>query len=170
MRIQQILDKKDSAICAVSRGTVIDDIVKSMVEQNIGTVLVTGEDDCLAGILSERDVIRQLARRGADVLDLHAEEIMAKQVVTCTAGSDVVDVLEQMSARSIRHLPVVDRGVPVGMVSIRDLLDAQRALLVEDIERRRQAALALGPAGLAQTRFLGGEGIRWTGPHRPLAS
>ncbi len=140
MRIQQILNKKDNAICAVSRDTAIDDIVKTMAEQNIGTVLVTGEDDSLAGILSERDVIRQLALRGADMLDLQAEEIMAKKVTTCTAGSDVANVLEQMSALSIRHLPVVDSGVPVGMVSIRDLLDAQRGLLVEEIERRQRAA------------------------------
>lgn len=140
MRIQQILNKKDNDICAVSRDTAIDDIVKTMAEQNIGTVLVTGEDDSLAGILSERDVIRQLALRGADTLDLQAEEIMAKKVTTCTAGSDVANVLEKMSALSIRHLPVVDSGVPVGMVSIRDLLDAQRGLLVEEIERRQRAA------------------------------
>ncbi len=143
MRIDEILDQKGHDICAVPHGTAVGDIVKTMAEERIGTVLVTDQDEKLSGILSERDVIKHLALRGAETLEMRAEDIMVDNVITCTASSALESALAEMSTHSIRHLPVVKDGVPVGIVSVRDLLDAQRELLIEDIRRRRQAVEAI---------------------------
>ena len=139
VQIQQILESKGTAICVVPRDETIGEIVKILVDKRIGTVLVTEHDNSLAGILSERDVIKYLALHGANALELRAEEVMTQQVVTCTAESALEYVLEQMSVHSIRHLPVVHDKAPVGIISARDVLDAQRELLIKDIERRQQA-------------------------------
>jgi len=140
MWIQQVLDKKGAAISVVPRNSTVAHIVGILADKRIGTLLVTEQDNSLAGIVSERDVIKHLALDGADALELRAEEIMTQEVITCTAKSALENALEQMSTHSIRHLPVVQDGVPIGIVSSRDLVDAQKELLIEDIKRREKAA------------------------------
>lgn len=140
MWIQQVLDKKGAAISVVPRDSTVTHIIGILADKRIGILLVTEQDNSLAGIVSERDVIKHLALNGADALELRAEEIMTQQVVTCTAKSALENALEQMSTHSIRHLPVVQDGVPVGIVSSLDLVDAQKELLIEEIERRQNAA------------------------------
>jgi len=140
VRIQQILEKKGAAISVVPRDVTVIDIVKILADKRIGTLLVTEPDNSLAGIISERDVIKYIALNGADALELRAEEIMTQQVVTCTAESTVDRALTQMGAYSIRHLPVVHDGVPVGIVSSRDILDVQRKLVIEKIGQQQRTA------------------------------
>ncbi len=146
--IQQILEAKGAAISVVPRGAIIADIVKTLADEHIGTLLVMEQDNSLAGIVSERDVIKHLALSGADALELRAEDIMTDKVITCTPNSALEYALEKMSAHSIRHLPVVRDGVPVGIISSRDLLEAQRELLIEDIKRRENVAEAILMSGL----------------------
>jgi CBS domain-containing protein len=143
MLIREVLDKKGLGFSAVPRDTLIGEIVKTMADEHIGTVLVTGQDDGLAGIVSERDVIKQLALRGADALKLRAEEVMAQQVITCTASTASANALELMRAHSIRHLPVVHDGVPVGIISTRDLLAAQKKYFEQDIDMWQRVGNAI---------------------------
>ncbi len=140
MRISDILEKKDASIHAVSREATVGDIIKLLADNGIGIVLVTEQDDRLAGIISERDIIKHLAHRGALVLSQKAGEIMTMRVFACEETSRVGEILQQMSARSIRHVPVVHDGVPVGIVSTRDLLSAQRKILIEDNKKRQQVS------------------------------
>ena len=138
MQIQQILERKGTSICAVPRDATIGEIVTVLADKRIGTVLVREQDHSLAGIISERDVIKHLALHDAGALALHAEDIMTQQIVTCTAEDTLEHALEQMSVHTIRHIPIVHGKALVGIISTRDLLDAQRELLIADIERRRQ--------------------------------
>lgn len=116
-----------------------------MSTQRIGTVLVT-DGDRLAGIISERDVIRAMTDHGAGAENLLAENIMTADVVTCSPETGVADVLSEMSQNTIRHMPVVTGDRVVGLISVRDVLDFQQQMLVADIERRKQDAVALTEA------------------------
>ncbi len=140
MRILDILEKKDAAVHTVPREATVGEIIKLLADEGIGTVLVTEQDNSLAGIISERDIVKQLAHRGALALSQKAGEIMTMRVFTCVETSRVGEILQQMSARSIRHVPVVHDGVPVGIVSTRDLLYAQRKVLIEDNKKRQQVS------------------------------
>ena len=144
MLVRQVLNKKGATIHAIPRDMTVGDIVKILVDKCIGTVLVTEQDSSLAGIVSERDIIRYLALHGANALELHAEEIMTRQVVTCTPTTALETALEQMRAGSIRHLPVVHDGVPVGMISTKDLIAAQKRLLQQDSDQWRRIGNAIG--------------------------
>ncbi|MDP6876601.1 MAG: CBS domain-containing protein [Alphaproteobacteria bacterium] len=143
MLVQEILYTKGSAICAVPRDASMGEIVRTLADEHIGTVLVTEQDDSLAGIISERDVIKQLALRGSAVLKLCAEEVMAQDVVTCSTTTASENALELMRAHTIRHLPVIDDGVPVGIISTRDLLEAQRKYFEQDIEMWQRVGNAI---------------------------
>ena len=139
MNIQQILNRKGAAVVTIPRDVIATEIVAIMADRRIGTVLVTEQDGRLIGIVSERDVIKRLARGGVDILTMRADALMTHPVITCSAETALEDVLSEMSRHSIRHLPVLRGGALAGIVSARDILDLQRELLLEDVERRRRA-------------------------------
>jgi signal transduction histidine kinase len=101
------------------------------------------DDDCLAGIISERDIIAAFAKYGKPAADKLAAEIMTASVVTCKTTTDPADVLAMMSQNAIRHVPVLDGKKILGLVSIRDILDFQQQMLLADNVRRQQDASAL---------------------------
>lgn len=139
MLIHQILENKGTSICEVPRETTVGEIVRILADKRIGAVLVTEQDHSLAGILSERDVIAHLGHHGAGALELRAEEIMTQQVVTCTAECDLDHALAEMSRHGIRHIPIVRGEALVGIISARDVLDAQREILIASIEETETA-------------------------------
>ena len=89
-------------------------------ESDIGALLVTDADDKVAGILSERDLVRAYAEHGAAVSGCTVGELMTTNVVTCDLEEDVMDVMAVLHERHIRHIPVIDNGSPVAMLSLRD--------------------------------------------------
>ena len=135
MLVREILKTKGAAVQGISRHLAVGEIIKILADKRIGTVLVTEHENRLAGIISERDIIKYLALRGAGALEMQAEEIMTQRVVTCTSATILENALEQMRNHKIRHLPVVDDGVLVGIISTRDLLAAQKELLKKDSEK-----------------------------------
>ena len=108
--------------------------------------MLTDEGGALAGIISERDIIRAFATRGASIGQLRAEDLMTKQVLTCAPETSLPDVLALMSTNGIRHLPVVRGHELVGLISVRDVLDTQQQLLIADFERRKKDSEALREA------------------------
>jgi signal transduction histidine kinase len=146
MSVQDVLNWKGDGVYTAHRDTALADVATMLSRQDIGTVMLTDDDGRLAGILSERDVVRAIAQRGRDVVDLTAASFMITALVTCTPDTSVPDVLAMMSANQIRHLPVVQGEALVGLVSVRDILDYQRKLLEADIERRQRDATALQEA------------------------
>jgi CBS domain-containing protein len=89
----------------------------------------------VAGIISERDVVRALARNGASILDQSVADHMTREVVTCTSKSDITDIMELMTTGRFRHLPVVEDGRLVGVISIGDVVKHRLA----EIEAETQA-------------------------------
>ena len=114
--------------------------------EQVGTVLVI-DDQGLAGIISERDIMRIMAEHGPKAVDLRADRIMTEHVITCTPEAGLADVLAQMSRHQIRHMPVAGGGRRIlGLISVRDVLNFQQHLLMADIERRKEDEGALRDA------------------------
>ena len=138
MSAQMVLDRSGSRVVVLPAGAPLSDVVETLATQSIGTVMLTNAAGDLAGILSERDVIRALHRQGDKTLKLRAEDLMQTSVVTCTPDMSIENVLALMSAHTIRHVPVVRGREILGLVSVRDVLDMQKEMLLADAERRRR--------------------------------
>jgi CBS domain-containing protein len=93
-----------------------------LAEKRIGAVLILGADRRIVGFLSERDIVRAIGERGADVLGEPVSVAMTRTVSTCIETELVSRVMERMSEGKFRHMPVVDQGQPVGMISIGDVV------------------------------------------------
>jgi signal-transduction protein with cAMP-binding, CBS, and nucleotidyltransferase domain len=104
-----------------------------MVKANIGAVVVLDKQDCLTGIVTERDMTRRVVAKGLDPKQTKLADIMTKNPDTLSPDDSAFDALELMQARNYRHLPVVEDGKCVGMVSVRDLYAAAKSSLEENI-------------------------------------
>jgi len=130
MLVSQILQSKaDSAVVTMPPGTSIAHVAETLSARRIGAVVISRDGRRLAGIVSERDVVRELGRRGPSCLDDAVDGIMTARVTTCTRGDHAHDVLQRMTDGRFRHLPVVEDGLMVGLISIGDVVKARLAEL-----------------------------------------
>jgi len=140
MRVAQILTNKGGDIFAITPEATVADLVRTLADRRVGALLVRGADGALAGIVSERDIVRALGSREAVMNDPIAS-IMTTDVVTVSQDADVSDLMRLMTERRIRHVPVVDEDDSiVGVVSIGDVvknrmdeLETERAALMDYI-------------------------------------
>jgi CBS domain-containing protein len=96
-------------------------LLDSLAEHNVGALVVV-QDDQVVGIVSERDIVRRIAEHGAQLLESSIEQIMSTSVVSCSSKDSLDSVAETMTERRIRHMPVIDDGQLVGIVSIGDVV------------------------------------------------
>lgn len=122
MLIAHILKGKGGGIHAVAETASLHEAARELDERRIGCVVVVDGEGGLAGVLSERDIIRVVARRGAAALDDRVAAAMTRAVITADPNETVDDGLARMTDRRIRHLPVVRDGRLLGLVSIGDLV------------------------------------------------
>jgi CBS domain-containing protein len=121
MTVRAILDTKGHDVESVEPGTSLATAVKRLAERKIGAVLVmTGTR--IEGILSERDIVRVLGEQGASALDQPVSNVMTRRVVSCRPSDTVAAIMEMMTLGKFRHLPVIDGGVVVGLISIGDVV------------------------------------------------
>ena len=130
MTIGAILHGRSGAVIAARTDDLVRAVVDLLAQHRIGAVPVL-DGDSLVGIFSERDFVRLVASYGPEALDRTLDEVMTKSPVTCDSGMAVIGALSQMTQKRIRHLPVVEGGQVVGVVSIGDLVKAV-------IEQQRQ--------------------------------
>ncbi|MEM8800086.1 MAG: CBS domain-containing protein [Pseudomonadota bacterium] len=122
MRIARILDDKGGDIVSIAPDITVVEASKTLTEKRIGALLVTDPNGNISGVVSERDIVRTIAKRGREILDQPVSAIMTADVVTCSPQNTVVEAMGMMTRRRIRHLPVMNGGKLVGMVSIGDLV------------------------------------------------
>jgi CBS domain-containing protein len=122
--IDQILASKGADVMTISPGASVVEAVATLREHNIGALVVCTDDGALAGILSERDVVRGLAD-GAGVLDRTVGDLMTTDLATCDLRAAIEDLMRLMTERRIRHVPVLDGGSLAGIVSIGDVVKAR---------------------------------------------
>ncbi|TLP48645.1 MULTISPECIES: CBS domain-containing protein [Cohaesibacter] len=140
MTISQILDQKGRDIFSKSPSCPLSDIVKLLRDEKIGVVLIS-EGESLQGILSERDIVRALSDHGASILADPASAHMTNKVMTCREGDTIATVMAHMTSGRFRHMPVMEGGKVVGLVSIGDVVK-QRILEAEKEADEMRAYIA----------------------------
>ncbi|MFN4311803.1 MAG: CBS domain-containing protein [Ferrovibrio sp.] len=138
MTVAAILKEKTGGVISVKPGDSIESVCQLLADKGIGAVLVLRPDGGIAGILSERDIVRGLAMIGTDLLQQSADTIMTRNVMVCSSHDTVQDVMHLMTKRRIRHLPVVDNGRLAGMISIGDVVKRRIAATEMEAEALRQ--------------------------------
>ena len=121
MTVCAILDSKGHQIESVEPDAKLSAAIKVLSERKIGALLVMSNGR-IEGILSERDIVRVLGDRGARVLDEPVSAVMTRKVVSCRQADTVAGIMEMMTLGKFRHLPVVEEGTVVGLISIGDIV------------------------------------------------
>ena len=135
MRISDIVRHKGSTVYTIAPSDTVGALITLLAEHNIGaSVVVDGEgpNAKVAGIASERDVVRHLADKGESLLSTPVREIMTANVVTCTLQDEVDKVAEIMTERRIRHMPILGESGLAGIVSIGDVVSSRMRQLEQD--------------------------------------
>ena len=125
MLVKHIFKQKDNRIITVLPGDTVATAADVLKRENIGAVMVSGPDGTLSGILSERDIVRAMPQHGPDIFKLTVEQLMTRDVVTCSSEDRVNDLMKKMTAGRFRHLPVVDDGSLTGIISIGDVVKSR---------------------------------------------
>lgn len=135
MLIVTVLRAKGDAVVTVPPSSTVRELLETLAQHRIGAVIVSSGAG-IAGIVSERDVVRHLRASGASILERPVARIMTTDVVTCRRETAVEELMATMTDRRIRHVPVVDdHGAIVGIVSIGDLVKARIDLLESEREQ-----------------------------------
>ncbi|MCF8475279.1 MAG: CBS domain-containing protein [Emcibacter sp.] len=127
MYVRNVLQSKGHAIISVSPENSLLEVARKLRENKIGAVLVCESKGRMCGVLSERDIVIALAKHGASIMEGLVSDFMTESVYTCSLDDDMEKVMEQMTSRRVRHLPVVDEGNVVGMISIGDVVKQRMA-------------------------------------------
>ncbi len=122
LNIGHILKSKARGVATAQPQDSIQDIATRLAQRKIGAVVIVGDNGKVAGIISERDIIRLLAEHGGDALAMRAEEGMTREVVSCSRSSTLDEIMEAMTNGRFRHLPVIEDGGLVGIISIGDVV------------------------------------------------
>ena len=125
MTVAAVLKHKGSDVAAAAPGTTVAQVVSQLSRLKIGALVVKGLDGNLLGILSERDIVHALAANGAHAREMTASDLMTRAVRTVTPQTSVTAAMAMMTAGRFRHLPVVDDGRMVGIISIGDVVKAK---------------------------------------------
>jgi CBS domain-containing protein len=126
MHVQQILkSKSDDGVVTVPPGTTVAKVAETLSSRRIGAVIVSPDGKHVAGIVSERDVVRELGRRGAACLGDSVDTIMTSRIVSCRRDDKADDVLQNMTDGRFRHMPVMEGDQMVGLISIGDVVKAR---------------------------------------------
>jgi CBS domain-containing protein len=122
MHVAAILKNKGREVTTVPATALLMEVAQKLAEKRIGAIVVMGADGMVAGIVSERDIIRRLAEKGPEVLSSPVSATMTKTVISCSE-SDTLDMLmSEMTTRRFRHLPVIENKRLVGIISIGDVV------------------------------------------------
>ena len=137
MNVETILAGKGRDVLTIAPDAAIADVVRLLKTRRVGAVVVIADGKTVSGILSERDIVHGLAEHGGALLDRRVEEFMTRNVVTCTGSDTDREVLELMTERRCRHLPVVEDGVLAGIVSSGDVVKSRLDGIAGEAEAMR---------------------------------
>ncbi|MGR3540258.1 MAG: CBS domain-containing protein [Hasllibacter sp.] len=136
MKVRQILKEKgDDGVVTVSPDAAVSDAVQLLSQRKIGTVVASADGRHADGILSERDIVREMGARGAGCLTEVVGDMMTRDLQTCGPDDDARDVLARMTEGRFRHMPVLADGEMVGMISLGDVVKAR----LDEVRHERNA-------------------------------
>ena len=135
MTVSLILKGKGAEVISVRPDSTLSAVVETLASRRIGAVLVLHEGGSVAGVLSERDVVRALAQHGPAALEMTASSVMTHEVVSADPHDSIERVMEKMTHGRFRHLPILDQGRLVGIISIGDVVKKR----IDEAEHEAQA-------------------------------
>lgn len=135
MTVSTILGEKGREVVTIEPGASLAEAAKLLAEKRIGAVLILGADRRLVGVISERDIVQALAARGAAALGEPVSQTMTRRVETCNENETIGSIMERMTRGKFRHVPVVEQGRLVGIISIGDVVKHR----LQDMERESAA-------------------------------
>jgi CBS domain-containing protein len=138
MHVAAILNDKGRAVETVDFDATVMDVARRLATRRIGAVVVLGPGKSVEGIISERDIIRVVGRDGVAALEWPVAEVMTRRVVTCREHDTVGQLMQLMTERRFRHLPVVEDGALVGIVSIGDIVKHHVAEVMSEANAMRE--------------------------------
>lgn len=138
LTVKDLLNQKPSVIVTISPDKTLHEASKLLAEHNIGAVMVVDKNGAPQGILSERDIVRRLAKHGQDCLAMRVEEAMTKDLIIALPEDEVAKLSNVMTNNRIRHLPIMDGEQLVGIISIGDVVKAQIQHLEVETRTLRQ--------------------------------
>jgi CBS domain-containing protein len=122
MNVASILRQKGRAVTTASPSTTLLEVSDKLAAKRIGAIVIIGPKGRVAGIISERDIIRALAAQGPDSLQRPVSESMTREVITCQENDTLDELMAMMTERRFRHLPVITDDALVGIISIGDVV------------------------------------------------
>lgn len=126
MLVSHILKlKADAGVVTIGPEASVADAANLLSTRRIGSIVVSSDSKVALGILSERDIVREIGKRGAGCLTETVDSMMTKKLVTCTTSERADSILSKMTEGRFRHMPVVDDGVMVGLVTLGDVVKAR---------------------------------------------
>jgi len=137
-KVSSILKHKGHDVVTVAPQQTVSWVVRVLAENRIGAVPVINEEGQLVGIISERDIIRGMAEHADAVVTLRADQLMTREVKTCSSEDQLVDIMEVMTLQRIRHLPVIQNGALHGIISIGDVVKQRLEEVQSDAEELRR--------------------------------
>jgi CBS domain-containing protein len=143
MTVQQVLKSKgDTPVVTIRPGSTLSDAASVLSAKRIGALVVSDDGAQVLGIISERDIVRELGRRGAGCMSDKVDAVMTSRVVSCSRSDRAVDVMQVMTDGRFRHMPVVEDGRMIGFISIGDVVKARLAEL--NMERDALTGMIMG--------------------------
>jgi CBS domain-containing protein len=137
VQVRDLLRHKGRGVATVSPEVTVADLLSRLAENNVGAMVVTSESGSVRGIVSERDVVRALHRKGSGLLTETVASIMTTSVTTTTADDSVESLARIMTESRIRHLPVIEDGRLAGIVSIGDVVKNR----IDQLESERESLI-----------------------------
>ncbi|MCB5409134.1 CBS domain-containing protein [Pseudogemmobacter faecipullorum] len=125
MLVSQILKTKAPGVYTIAPDKTVAEAAVLLSERRIGALIVSTDGKKALGILSERDIVRELGRNGPESLTRRVDEMMTAKLVTCTSGDKNTDVMSRMTEGRFRHMPVIEQGQIVAMVTLGDVVKAR---------------------------------------------
>jgi CBS domain-containing protein len=122
MTVKAILEAKGGSVITIEPTASLEEAAKILAERRIGALVVTGPEQRVVGIISERDIVAMLAARGCHALDVPLTAVMTRKVTTCSPSDTISTIMERMTAGKFRHVPVVEEGRLTGIISIGDVV------------------------------------------------
>jgi len=137
MNVAALLSSKGSSVTTVAPDAPVLEVVRILARHKIGSVLILDDGGAIAGIVSERDIVRGMAAIGPGMLEEPVSNIMTSDVVTCGSTDSVIHIMEKMTRGRFRHVPVVDEARLIGIVSIGDVVKHRIAEVESDVSAMR---------------------------------
>lgn len=125
MKLAELLKNKGQYLVTVNGSITVLDAIKIMCDKKVGSLLIKADDDSLQGIVTERDILRFCANQADRLKDTQVDQVMTSNMLVVTPDRSLDDAMSIMTEHRFRHLPIIENGKPVGIVSIGDLVKAR---------------------------------------------